>query len=247
MSASSIRFISSTGIPASDWSQWNAYLGVSFSKTKYFSRSTMKSYADWVGRHFKSLLIIVGDHLEVYNSMVFRGLTKEQAESQTLRVGLELRRAYDRAVIGVARDRVRIELASDILKEPSCQNVLSLVHRIAKTNNEFRDSLRNTVVNNLQGKLELLKATPYIKDRMLTVLINYLIEEIALIISIASLRDPRYEVSVFPNTPPQILIDIYAGAYGPELLSFTGKEPYRAIELGSIETSAPHGRNGWSF
>ncbi len=223
-----LRIASLTGLAPSAVDGCNAYLGVSFSKTTYFSRPVMEAYVNWACARCPDLLIIVADHLEAYNASAFRGIPFREAEERTLRTGTELRRAYEKAVAPSLRDRVRIELASEILQKPQCRDILALVRSVAGSNIQLRQDTRRTVLYALGGKLESM-ALP--QDDALDTLVNYIAEEIAIILFITGASDPKYQLSIFPYRPPQILIDLYAGAYGTAFDHLTLRRPYAAIEL----------------
>ena len=93
----------SMGVSPQDLSRFNAYLGISFSKTQYFSRPMMAAYIDWACARFQHLLIIIADHLEAHNQQIFRRISLEEAERRTEQKGQELKIGYDRAIPDVFR------------------------------------------------------------------------------------------------------------------------------------------------
>ena len=226
-----LQIQSLVGISTAELTRFNAYLGVSFSKTTYFSRPVMEAYIAWACAHCRDLLIIVADHLEAYNAVVFKGLSFADAEDRTMRTGLELRRAYEKAVPTELRERVRVRLASEILQESGCRDILDLVRSVASTNPRFQRDLRATVRIGLEGKLQTFVPKPADQEAVLPILVNYIIEEIAIILFLTNAAEPRYETSIFPYAPPQILVDLFDGAYGDAFAALTGGRSYPAIEL----------------
>jgi tRNA-dependent cyclodipeptide synthase len=226
-----LQIATTTGLSVAELARFNAYLGVSFSKTTYFSRPVMEAYIAWACAHCRDLLVIVADHLEAYNAVVFKGLSFADAEDRTMRTGLELRRAYEKAVPPELQDRVRVRLASEILQENGCRDILELVRTVATVHPGFQRDLRGTVQIGLDGKLQSFAPNASDQDAVLPILVNYIIEEIAIILFLTSAAEPRYEISIFPYAPPRILVDLFDGAYGNAFAALTGGKPYPAIEL----------------
>ena len=80
----------------------DAYMGVSFSKTRYFSRPVMARYVEWACARFQEFLLIVADHLEIHNLRVFRNLSLEEATAYSQREATH-NVNIDKYVMGVLR------------------------------------------------------------------------------------------------------------------------------------------------
>ncbi|HID08172.1 MAG TPA: tRNA-dependent cyclodipeptide synthase [Armatimonadetes bacterium] len=210
----------------------NAYLGVSFCKTAYFSRSMMQRYIQWVCTCYQDLLIIVADHLEVYNKQVFDRLSYDDAEAATYRTGLQYKKGYQRSVPKELSERVQIRLASEILTDPGCAQLLGMVQSKMSTDQGFARSVRETVKAVQTGRLsEYGMLGGRRESEALDTLQNYLIEEVAIILYINCCADRQYHVSIFPYDPPQILLDTYSGRHSNLFASVTGERPYMALKL----------------
>jgi len=226
-----LKVLSQYGLHVGNTSQFNAYLGVSFSKTSYFSKQMMGRYIRWICSHYRDLLIIIADHLEIYNYQIFKNYPLELTQEETLRIGKEYQNAYQKAVSPELTDRVTVCLASEILAEPDCKTLVNLVNHILKSEPQFRAHIHATISHALAGKIREANFTTAETETVLETLQNYLVEEIAIILYITCKASKRYEISIFPYPPPEILIKLYEGAYSDAFMEITNGKPYEAIEL----------------
>lgn len=209
----------------------DAYMGVSFSKTRYFSKPVMARYVRWACARFEAFLLIVADHLEIHNLRVFRHLSSDDAKAHATETGGQLRHAYEHAVPEPLRPRVTIRLASEILAEPACTEVLGFVGGMAEREAAFRADLRKAVVGSLVGKLRVAGLKGESREAALDVLQNYILEELAIILYLTRLAPKRWAVSIFPYKPQAVILNLHAGPYANLFATLTGGEPFRAIEL----------------
>ena len=209
----------------------DAYMGVSFSKTRYFSRPVMARYVEWACARFQAFLLIVADHLEIHNLRVFRNLSLEEATAHATQTGDQLRHAYEHAVPPLLRPRVTIRLASEILAEPGCAGALVSLGQIAEREERFRSGLRTAVVDSLAGKLRAARLKGAPREAALDTLQNYMLEELAIILYVTRLAPRRHAVSIFPYRPQNVILDVHSGPYAGFFAELTGGEAFRAIEL----------------
>ena len=210
----------------------NANLGVSFSKTTYFSKQVMTRYMEWAGERFHKLLVIVADHLEGYNAQVFKALPADTAFARALETGRQLRDAYSAAGPASLRGRVRGELASELLAESGCAHAVGIVRQAAETNGGFREDLTRSVMRGLGGKIEEARRRGvHIGDSELAILANYLIEEVGIILYINHLAVTLYPVLLYPHFIPPVVREVYSGAYNGCFLGVTRGQPLRSIGI----------------
>jgi tRNA-dependent cyclodipeptide synthase len=233
---SSVELRSCSGLTPSEFSRLNAYLGVSFSMTKYFSLARMRDYVEWAGSHVDRLIILVADQFEVYNLRVFRGFTVEEARARALKVGTDLVRGYQRVIPADLASRSSVQLISSFLADPFYVSLIDFTKRVAAENPEFREDCRNAVLQLLLGKLAEHGLTHEKLPPTLDLLQNYMHEEIALILYVAHVHKPRYPLAVFPFPPRAVLTRLYSGAYGGAFLPYTGSEPFRLALVGPRES-----------
>jgi len=184
-----------------DTSQFNAYLGVSFSKTTHFSRAMMRNYMVWAGKNVRNLLVIVADHLEAHNYVVFRGLSLPEAERRTRIVGDQLKTAYSKTIPEDMRRCVSVQLASDILASPGCISLLGRVQALQDGLPEFDKDLTAAVLDAVGWKLTAIPSAGI--DKM----------------------------AVFPYRPQAVILNAFSGAYSHHFSDITGGIPFRAIQL----------------
>lgn len=226
-----LHAVSEFGLSGRGEEPLNAYLGVSFSKTAFFSGMMMSRYIDWSCTHYREMLIIVADHLETYNKQVFSGLSFEDAEAATRRTGQQYCKSYLKAIPQELSERVTVRLVSDILAEPGCVGLVSRVYQETQAHPDFLESIRDTVLMVSGNKLADYGFSGQKKQWALDRLENYLIEEIGVILYITCLAQHRYQVSIFPYPPPPILLELYSGRFAELFSDITGKQEYKAIEL----------------
>ena len=227
-----LRVIESCGIQETNMSALNANLGISFSKTTYFSKRVMEEYIRWTTDRFDKMLIIVADHLEAFNVQVFKGYSFVEACERTLNTGRELRTGYLRAVPTALAPRVTVSLASDVLQEPGCSSLAAVVRQTGASEPAFGADLKAAVGTGLAGKLEEAKSAGIrIDDGAMDILQNYLIEEIAIILYLSHLAPTRYPVLIFPHFIPAVIPRIYAEQYSSIFGKITRGQPLRAVQV----------------
>jgi tRNA-dependent cyclodipeptide synthase len=230
---SELRLASSTGVDAKSFNgDCNAYLGISFSKTRYFSLATVGDYITWCLQRFDQLLIIVADHLEIHNQMVFRGSGYESAARSTRNAGEQYRSGYRKSIPRSQRHRVSIALASELLSEPACAALAGNTLAQYFKNLEFHRAVMRTVDFALQGKLQASfpdGPPASAMDR----LSHYFTEELAIILYLTRVASPRFDVSIFPYPPPDLLLDLHGDRLGGvyERITGTTPSPFQAVQL----------------
>lgn len=222
-----------SGISQDTLSCANAYIGVSFSMTRYFSRSRMREYIEWAGEKMRNLLIIVADHFEGYNIQVFKQLPPEEAFSRALMVGENLVKGYVRAVPGTLRSKTTVVLASELLVQEDCASLVRLVREEAANNHLFWQDCRNGISEMISGKLDDAGLTGATRELALDLLHSYIYEEIAIILYVAHVMQPKWPVALFPYEPRNVITKLYGGSYSKALCNATRNEPFRFVKLAS--------------
>lgn len=229
---SQLKMIAAEGVNLWEALSLNANLGVSFSKTTYFSKAMMRRYMEWAGSRFDKLLVIVADHLEGYNARVFKNLPADVAFARAAETGKQLRDGYTRAVPPELADRVHVALASELLAKPFCSRAVAVVRKVAAESETLRNDLAASVIRGLRNKIEEARAQGIaIEAPEIEILSNYLIEEIGIITYITHLAPEPYPVLLFPHFVPQVIRNVYLGAYNGAFRSLTSGQPLRSIQL----------------
>ena len=226
-----LQVVETSGFDLLESASLNANLGVSFSKTPYFSKRMMARYIEWTTRHFDKLLIIVADHLEVYNAQVFKGLSYEEACRRTLEVGQQLRIGYRRATPDELSHRVSVRLASEIIEEAECAVLITHIRNLVLNHSEFNRDLRASISQALSDKLAAAPTAGLPLDAAMDTLANYLIEELAIVLYINHRAPIRYPVLVFPHFIPSILSKLYDEPYLSLFAEINRGETFRSLKL----------------
>jgi tRNA-dependent cyclodipeptide synthase len=226
-----LRVLESSGCTVEEWHTLNANLGVSFSKTRYFSKRMMSCYVHWISSRFDRLLIIVADHLEVYNAQVFKQLTCEEATRRSLTVGRQLCASYRKAIPGGLGGRVSISLASDIIQEPGCQVLIARLEHAARSHARFRHDVHQSVETALAGKIARVKNTGVNISGAMETLANYLIEEIGIVLYLNHIADVRYPLMIVPHFIPAVLPTLYEGPHAGLFEDITRGDRFRSMKL----------------
>lgn len=209
----------------------NGILGVSFSKTAFFSLPMMREYVLWSAGNIRDLLILIADHFEVHNQVVFRGLSQADAERRTRKAGSELMVAYQRAIPEHLHDRVRVALASELLECDVWKDLLADVRRIRDCLDDFNRDLTASVLSAVGGRALRVPWKSAERHAAVLQLQEYLIEELALIFYYAHCARPRYELSIFPYRPQDVVLNVYSGPYSQSFRHITGGQTFRAVQL----------------
>ncbi|HYW43093.1 MAG TPA: tRNA-dependent cyclodipeptide synthase [Bryobacteraceae bacterium] len=208
----------------------NGYLGVSFSMTKFFSRERMRQYIEWAGANLQDLLIIVADHFEGYNIEVFKRSEPETAFPKAFGVGYQLLKGYVRAIPKSLESRVRVVLASELLIEQQCIEILESVRRLGSQKPDFVRDCRTGILELISGKLAEAGIEDAQRESALEVLLNYMYEEIAIILYVSHAMSPPYPVAIFPYEPRQVIRNLYQNQYG-DISAITRGEAFRFVRL----------------
>jgi tRNA-dependent cyclodipeptide synthase len=245
MTEGGLHVAQSVGIAEAGDGELNANLGISFSKTTYFSKNVMSEYIRWVGERFGKLLIIVADHLEAHNAQVFKGYSFSTALEKTKETGRQLRSAYLRAIPAGLTGRVTVNLASELLEEPGCCSLLAVVQQCAADNKRFADDLRASVESGLAGKLRQAREEGMqIGDSAMRILENYIVEEVAIILYLSHQSPTLYPVLIFPHFVPAVIPRIYSGEYNGAFEKITGGHGLRAMQVVPRESGERGDRSG---
>jgi tRNA-dependent cyclodipeptide synthase len=230
MAPSGARIISSSGLRPEECKRLNAYLGVSLSKATYFSKRRMAEYIRWSTLHFDKLLIIVADHLEAYDYQVFKRVPFEIALQKTHRIGQDLVKGYLRAVPQDLESNVQVVTATELLARADCSDILQLVKN-ATVHTGFKQDLIDTVLKALSGKILAVISPDYTMADILTILVNYLVEEIAIILYLSNKTESPFKVALFPYPPQKIITDIFAGQHSLLFPSAVDGKPFQYMEV----------------
>lgn len=214
----------------------NANLGVSFSKTRYFSKDVMGRYVTWLADRFDHVLIVIADHPEAYNAQVFKGLPFDAAQRRCLEAGRQLREGYKKVIPASLSDRVRIELASDHLQTEACRALVDRLERLCRERHDFDDSVKISVREALSSKLAAVSGNGFDPERAIEVLASYLIEELAIVLYLSHLRPIPYPVMVVPHFIPTVLPKLYVAPYADLVADVIAGEPFQFMKL---VTAAP--------
>ena len=226
--------ISSSGLNKEEARSLNAYLGISFSMTKYFSRQRMRRYFQWAGAHLSDLLVIVADHFEGYNFQVFKNLPPEISFEKAYEVGLQFAKSYSRAIPPTLASRVKVVLASELLKEDQCAMILALASELAQKNRDFKADVYSAILELLSGKIKAAGYQGPRREIALDILQQYVLEEIAIILYVAHRATPAYPVAIFPYPPRSVITNIYNGHYGNWFGEIIHDEPFRFVQVAPL-------------
>jgi tRNA-dependent cyclodipeptide synthase len=231
MASDELSLISSAGPAVEDLREMNAYLGISFSMSKYFSRSRMKQYFEWAGQNLRDLEVIVADHFEGYNFNVFKGIPLETAFDRAHQVGIQFATNYRRAIPPSLTSRIHIVLASELLQRPKCVEIFAFSRELAAKDLEFKGDVESAILELLSGKLEDAGYHGENLKPALEILQQYIFEEIAIILYSAHLAVPTYPVAIFPYPPREVITKIYENHYGGAFRQFTRGQPFRFVQV----------------
>lgn len=246
MSFEDLVLVSSRGFDHKDLRRLNAYLGVSFSLTEFFTRPRMQEYFMWAETHLNNLVVIIADHLEGYNFQVFKNHSPDEAFERAADIGSQLVKHYTRAIPAGLESRIEIVTASELLKREQCAEALKLTEKVIDQDPEFKADVETAILDLLSGKLEDAGFRGTQLEAALNVLQHYVLEEIAIILYLVHLTRPTYPVAVFPYPPRTVITKIYDQQYGGAFRDITRGEPFSFVQVAprniEILKSQKHGR-----
>ncbi len=231
--AGPLRLVYSTGLDENAFSgNLNAYLGISFSKTRFFSVATVSDYVAWSLQRFDKLIVIIADSLKIYNQMVFKERDYETAARATRLSGEQYRTAYLKGIPEDLRNRVDFVLSSELIALPACSSLVGKANFEYRNNDQFHSAVTDMTTFALRGKLlDFFGVNP--PTEALDTLGRYFVEELAIICYLTVRSDPVYDVSIFPYPPPDLLVDFHKGDLAAVYERIVGETPapYKAIQV----------------
>lgn len=194
--------------------QHNAFLGTSLDKT-FFSKPHVQMYFAWALEHCQNFLLLIDDFEERHNYHVFKGLSEKDATARAVARGKEVERSFTKVLelnfTKEEQSRTRIIRAEELMKEPSCQEIIALLQNECIANPVFREDVVKQVRKNIGGRIDHWRTENAITDEAyanaLPTVAAYLMEEIGL--SIYLREQMRYPTEVYPAPSMDILRDLY--------------------------------------
>lgn len=197
---------------------FNIFIGISLGN-KLLTHELAKKYVKWAHKNTKDdAVVLIADDIDVINWMIFRGLSREEAEKKVLKKGYGMKGLFDKAIRELAREendpsyiaKMHIIFWKDIKNEGfnSLKDILSEEY---KSNKEFRDKVLYFVDKYIE--LRDTKITDADKDK----LADYIINELPTLLGGIYWNNTLYNLILYPtyidSGMSQFILDIRGGKY----------------------------------
>jgi tRNA-dependent cyclodipeptide synthase len=197
---------------------FNIFVGISLGN-KLLTPELAERYVQWAHHHSKdNALILIADDIDVINWMVFRGLSKEEAEEKVQQKGYGIKGMFDKAIRNLARKEndptyianTHIIFWSDI-KNSGYDHLREILAEEYTSNTAFRER----VLYFVNKYIELRDVTVSNEDR--DKLAGYIISELPTLLGGIFWNNTLYNLILYPtyvdSGMSQFVLDIRGGKY----------------------------------
>jgi tRNA-dependent cyclodipeptide synthase len=180
----------------------NIYLGMSMGN-RYFTKENIETYLKWAVENTKdNVVVLIADRIHAFNYEVFNGYTPKQALDAAINHGNivenTVRKVINRLKNGktIPKNSEMIKIAKyDEIVHPYYKEKLEIVLNEYKTNIDFKMTIQEIVLQNLQKRKDIDKIS---SDKSLDKLAQYILYETPLLINGIEYKNKRYDLYPYP-------------------------------------------------
>lgn len=197
---------------------FNVFVGISLGN-KLLTPELAEEYVKWAHTNTKdNAVILVADDIDIFNWMVFRGLSQKDAEEKVRQKGYGMKGMFEKAIRNLARQEndptyianVHILFWSDI-RNKGYDHLKEILAEEYKTNKEFREQVLYFVGKYIE--LRDVEVSEEDKDK----LADYIISELPTLLGGIYWNDTLYNLVLYPtyvdSGMSQFVLDIRGGKY----------------------------------
>jgi len=197
---------------------FNIFIGISLGN-KLLTSGLAKKYVQWAHKNTKdNAVVLIADDIDVINWIIFRGLSRKEAEEKVRQKGYGMKGLFDKAIRELAREendptyiaKIHIIFWGDI-RNKGYDHLKEILADEYKTNQEFRDKVLYFV--NKYVELRDAKIPDEGKDK----LADYIISELPTLLGGIYWNDTLYNLILYPtyvdSGMSQFVLDIRGGKY----------------------------------
>jgi len=186
---------------------------------KLLTPELAKKYVKWAHNNTKdNVVVLIADDIDVINWMVFRGLSREEAEHKVRQKGYGMKGLFDKAIRELAKEendpthiaKVHIIFWNDI-RNKGYDHLKEILTEEYKTNKEFREQILYFV--NKYVELRESKVSDEDRDK----LAGYIISELPTLLGGIFWNNTLYNLILYPTYVDggmsQFVLDIRGGKY----------------------------------
>lgn len=174
------------------------FLGISLISNGYFSKKRLEKFYQALTPKLNSFNIIIADSFEIWNYIYFKNLSYIKARNKALEVASQYKNGYLK--LAKSLPNFSIHLSSELEKLSEFRRLTDILKISYKTNERFNSAVKSQVIENIGNKL----SANVVSD----ILANYLLEEIALTVSIYSGIFEENYIQVSPRKD-KLLLNLY--------------------------------------
>src|SRR3989344_2866955 len=160
----------------------NGFFGIGLS-SKYYSQENLTLYAKWASQHFNSFLFVIADDPKGYNIMGFEGLSENKALEEARKKGDEKFEIVSK-ITEKFPHKIEVKRWNEITNNAEYNRILKQLIIDYDGIPILKEHIDNCLWANIEPKLIDLERDVKHKEfeKRFRVLVNYTIEEIALIV-----------------------------------------------------------------
>lgn len=197
---------------------FNIFIGISLGN-KLLTPELAKRYVKWAHNNTKdNAVVLVADDIDVINWMIFRGLSRGEAEKKVRQKGYGMKGLFDKAIRELAKEendptyiaKVHIVFWSDI-RNKGYDHLKEILAEEYKTNEEFGRQVLYFVDRYIESRDAEISDED--KDR----LADYIISELPTLLGGVYWNNALYNLVLYPtyidSGMSQFVLDIRGGKY----------------------------------
>jgi len=167
-----------------------------------------------------------------------KNLDKKEALERVRKIGIDYERAFSKVLTNFNKNKISIIRINDLPKEKGYEKLLKVIKKYYKKDTLFKKDVEKELWNNIGGKLNEFrtKITKEEFNEKLKLLINYILEEMSIIIYVTEFYKGGYPIEIYPDKDIQIKRNIYNKKYKGlyEKLGLKGRRGHIFLDVKNI-------------
>jgi len=197
---------------------FNVFIGISLGN-KLLTPELVEKYVKWAHKHTKDdAIVLIADDIDIINWMIFRGLSKEEAEKKVEQKSYGIKGMFDKAIRNLAKKendpsyitKVHIIFWSDI-RNKGYDHLREILAEEYKNNEQFKERILYFV--NKYVELRDAEISKQDKDK----LAGYIISELPTLLGGIYWNNKLYNLILYPtyvvSGMSQFVLDIRGGKF----------------------------------
>lgn len=185
------------------------YLGISLDNPIFQGR-TLEALLLWAVGNFDRCLVVVGDYLCRFNSLIFNGLKNEAAPEAAKAAGDSFVRQLNELFKELPKDKINLTRWGPCLGSVEYKKSRAVLDDLFVSDSDFRASVEKDASSFVTRQTRRNQKLAVSMEDAIELSCQYLLEEIAVF---SALSEQGWKVELYPGPELHVLIDVAKGKY----------------------------------